>query len=67
MWYCKHSVILESKKKFDETYMKMSKYENSVFPYSIYSTVNLSACIETERWKCYFERRSCKISRRDKY
>ena len=23
--------------------MKMSKYENSVFPYSVHSTVNLSA------------------------
>ena len=43
MWHCKYSVILESKVKFDKTYMKMSKYENSVFPYSVHSTVNYSA------------------------
>ena len=43
MWHCKYSVILESKVKFDETYMKMSKYENSAFPYFVHSTVNLCA------------------------
>ena len=41
MWHYKYSVILETKVKFDETHMKMSKYENSVFPYSVHSTVNL--------------------------
>ena len=35
--------ILESKVKFDEAYMKMSKYENSVFPYSVCPIVNLPA------------------------
>ena len=30
-------------KKFDEIYIKMSKYENSVFPHSVHSTVNLPA------------------------
>ena len=43
MWHCKYSVILESEAKFDETHMKMSKYKNSVFPYSVHSTVNLAA------------------------
>ena len=43
MWHCKYSEILESKEKFDKTYMKMSKYENNVFPYSVNSTVNLPA------------------------
>ena len=43
MWHCKYSVFLESKVKFDETYMKMSKYENSLFPYSLYSTVKVPA------------------------
>ena len=41
MRHYKYSVILETKVKFDETHMKMSKYENSVFPYSVHSTVNL--------------------------
>ena len=36
-------VILGSKVKFDKMYMKMSKYENSVFPYFVHSTVNLPA------------------------
>ena len=35
--------MCESKVKFDETYMKMSKYENSVFRYSANSTVSLPA------------------------
>ena len=43
MRHCKYSVILEFKVKFDETDMKMSKYENNVFPYSVHSTVNLHA------------------------
>ena len=43
MWHCKYSVILESNVIFHETYMKMSKYENSLFPYSLHSTVNLRA------------------------
>ena len=30
-------VILESEVKFDETFMKMSIYENSVGPYSVHS------------------------------
>ena len=37
------TVILESKVKLDESYMKMSKYENSVFSYSLHSTVHLPA------------------------
>ena len=41
MWHRKYSVILESKGKFNETFKKMSKYENSVFPYSLHSIVNL--------------------------
>ena len=36
-------VILQILCNFDKTYMKMSTYENSVFPYSLHSTVNLSA------------------------
>ena len=43
LWHCKYSVILKSKVKFDKTYMKMSKYENSVFPHFLHSTVNLTA------------------------
>ena len=43
MWHYEYSVIFECKVKFDEMYMKISKYENSVFPYSLHSTVNLSA------------------------
>ena len=43
MWNCKYSTILESKVKFDKTYMKMSKYKKSVFPYSVHYTPNLSA------------------------
>ena len=43
MWHCKYSAILESKAKFDETYMKITKYEDIVFPYSAHSTVNLHA------------------------
>ena len=42
-WHCKYCVILESEVKFGKTYMKMSKYENSVFPYSLHSNVNLPA------------------------
>ena len=38
-----YSVFLVSKVKFDETYMKMSIYENSLFPCSLHSTVNLPA------------------------
>ena len=34
-------VIFESKVKVDKTYMKMSKYQNSVFSYCVHSTVNL--------------------------
>ena len=30
-----------TKVRFDETYMEMSKYENSLFPYSLQITVNL--------------------------
>ena len=41
--HCEYALILESKVKFDKTNMKMSKYENSVFPYSIHFTVNLPA------------------------
>ena len=41
MWPCKYFVILESKVKFYETYMKMSKYENSLCPYSLQISVNL--------------------------
>ena len=109
MWHCKYSGILESKVKFDETYMKMSKYENSAFPYPVHSTVNLPAwlvfnfllkcepLIKTRNsmirskkytqiyfifyilkelspnyflivfYKTKFLKRSCKISRRDKY
>ena len=43
MWHCKYPAILESKVKFDETHIKMSKYENSVFPFFVHSTVNLPA------------------------
>ena len=43
MWQCKYSGILEFNVKFDETYMKMSKYENNTFPYPVHSTVNLPA------------------------
>ena len=43
MWHCKYSVFLGSKVKFDETYMKMSKYENSLFPYSLCSTIEAPA------------------------
>ena len=39
----------------------MTKYETSVFPYYC-----KSSCMETERYKCYFELIPCKISRRDK-
>ena len=52
MWHCKYSVILDSNVTFDETYMKMSKYKNSVFPYSLHST--FLHCMEAERRKCYF-------------
>ena len=41
MWHWKYSVILKSKVKFVETYMKMSKYANNMSLYSAYSTVNL--------------------------
>ena len=41
MWPCKYFLILESKVKFDKTYLKMSKYENSLFPYAFQITVNL--------------------------
>ena len=47
-WSCKpmchnqYSVILESKVKLDGTYMKMSRYENSLLPYSLHYTVKLS-------------------------
>ena len=41
IWHRKYSVILQSRVKFDETYMKISKYENSVLPYSVHSTLNL--------------------------
>ena len=41
MWHYKYFAILESKVKVDETYMKMSDYENSLFQYSLHSTVNL--------------------------
>ena len=41
MWHCKYFVILESIVKFAETYMKMSKYENSLFPYFLQITANL--------------------------
>ena len=43
MWHCKYSGIPESKVKFDEKYMKMSKYENNAFLYSVLSNVNLPA------------------------
>ena len=52
MWHCRYSAILESKAKFDETYMKITKYEDIVFPYSAHSTVNLHAW--RPRDKCYF-------------
>ena len=52
MWHCKYSVIRESKVKFNELYMKMSKYENSV---SIFCTFYCKPyCMEAERHKCYF-------------
>ena len=41
MWPWKYFVILESKVRFDETYMKMSKYKNSLFPYYLQITVHL--------------------------
>ena len=41
MCHCKLYLILESYVKFDETYTKISKYENSLFSYSLHSTVNL--------------------------
>lgn len=37
----KYFLIFESKVKVDKTYMKTSKYQNSVFPYCVHSTVNL--------------------------
>ena len=40
MWPIKYSAILESKVNFDETYTKMSKCENSVFPYYFHSIIN---------------------------
>ena len=43
MWHCKYSVILESKVQFGEKYMKMSKCENSLFPYFLHSAVSLPA------------------------
>ena len=52
MWHCKYSVILKSKVIFDKNYMKMSKYENSMFPYSLHSTVIFPAWKPKD--KCYF-------------
>ena len=41
MLHCKYFVIFESIVKFAETYMKMSKYENSLLPYFLQITANL--------------------------
>ena len=40
MWPIKYSAILESQVNFDETYTKMSRCENSVFPYYFHSIIN---------------------------
>ena len=52
MWHCKYSVIFESKVQFGEKYMKMSKCENSLFPYFLFYCK--TSCMEAERHKCYF-------------
>ena len=43
MWCWEYSAVLESIAKFEQTYIKISKYGNSVFPYSLHSPANLPA------------------------
>ena len=51
--------------KMDETYMKMLKYENSVFPYSV-SIFWKPSSMEAQRRKCYFNVFSPSVHRRKK-